>query len=254
LRFLEKTVIVTGGGTGIGKETALLFAEGGANVLITGRRENKLLETDSEAREHGYDLDYMVADVSDERDYIAVVSYTIEKFGQVDILFNNAGVLHAGLTHETPTDVWDRTFEINVRGTWLMSKYVILRMLERERGWIVNNASVVGLKGFPALAAYTASKGAVVQLTRSMALEYAARGIKVNAVCPGTTVNPLLTDGYLKRVPDEAEGLELMKSLQPMGRLASAREIANAVLFLCDENSGFITGHMLAVDGGWCAK
>jgi NAD(P)-dependent dehydrogenase (short-subunit alcohol dehydrogenase family) len=187
MSFEDKTVIVTGGGTGIGKETALLFAEEGANVLITGRREAKLTETDAEARKLGLDMDYMVADVSKERHCSAVVDYAVEKFGQVDILFNNAGVLYPGMTHETPTEVWDRTFDTNIRGTWLMSKFAIPRMLERRKGWIVNNASIVRMKGFPALAAYTASKGAVVQLTRSMALEYADKVIKVNAVCPGTT-------------------------------------------------------------------
>lgn len=253
MRFKGKSVIVTGGGTGIGKETALLFAKEGASVLITGRREEKLREVKTEAVRQGLEIDYTLSDVSREEDCMAAVDVALRKFGKVDVLFNNAGVLHPGTTHETPTAVWEKTFDINVRGAWLMSKFVIPHMLGRRRGRIVNNASIVGMKGFPALAAYTASKGALVQLTKSMALEYADKGITVNAVCPGTTMTPLVTEGYLKRAGEE-EGMRFMRSLHPMGRIAEASEVAHAVLFLAGENAGFITGQMLTVDGGWCAK
>jgi NAD(P)-dependent dehydrogenase (short-subunit alcohol dehydrogenase family) len=253
MRFEGKSVIVTGGGTGIGRETALMFAKEGASVLITGRREDKLREVKSEAAGIGLEIEYKASDVSGEADCGAAVEYALGKFGKVDVLFNNAGVLYPGTTHETPTPVWEKTFDINVRGTWLMSKFVIPHVLGRGGGRIVNNASIVGMKGFPALAAYTASKGAVVQLTRSMALEYADKGITVNAVCPGTTMTPLVTEGYLKRVGEE-EGMRFMNSLHPMGRIAKASEVAHAVLFLAGEDAGFITGQMLTVDGGWGAR
>jgi NAD(P)-dependent dehydrogenase (short-subunit alcohol dehydrogenase family) len=253
MRFKGKSVIITGGGTGIGKETALLFAKEGARVLITGRREEKLREAKSEAAGKGLEIDYLVSDVSREQDCRAAVDFALGKHGKVDVLFNNAGVLYPGTTHETPTAVWQRTFDTNVRGAWLMSKFALANMLGRREGRIVNNASIVGMKGFPALAAYTASKGALVQLTKSMALEYADKGITVNAVCPGTTMTPLVTEGYLKRVGEE-EGMRFMRSLHPMGRLAKASEVAHAVLFLAGERAGFITGQMLTIDGGWCAR
>jgi len=252
--FQGKSVLITGGGTGIGKAAALEFAREGARVLITGRRENKLAEAVREAEAEGHGILFAVSDISKEEDCRSAVGLAVREFGGLDILFNNAGVLIPGVLHETAGAAWETTFGVNVRGAWLMSKYAIPHMLERGRGWIVNNASIVGLRGFAGLSAYTASKGAVIQLTRSMALEYADRGINVNAVCPGTTVTPLVTEGFLKRVPDPGEGMRFMKSLHPMGRLALPEEVARAVLFLCDERSGFITGAALPVDGGWCAR
>lgn len=252
--FEGKNVLITGGGTGIGKAAALEFAREGATVFITGRREEKLAEAAREAEAEGLGILYAVSDISREDDCCLAVERAVREMGKLDILFNNAGILIPGALHETTTAAWETTFGINVRGTWLMSKYAIPHMLSRGRGWIVNNASIVGLKGFAGLSAYTASKGAVIQLTRSMALEYADKGINVNAVCPGTTVTPLVTEGFMKRVPDPGEGMRFMKSLHPMGRLALPEEVARAVLFLCDERNGFVTGAALPVDGGWCAR
>lgn len=252
--FEGKCVLITGGGTGIGKATALEFAREGARVLITGRREEKLAGAAREAEAEGLRILFAVSDVSREEDCREAVELAVRKMGALDILFNNAGVLIPGALHETGTAAWETTFGVNVRGAWLMSRFAIPHMLERGRGWIVNNASIVGLKGFGGLSAYTASKGAVIQLTRSMALEYSALGINVNAVCPGTTVTPLVTEGFMKRVPDPDEGMRFMESLHPMGRLALPEEVARAVLFLCDERVGFITGAALPVDGGWCAR
>jgi NAD(P)-dependent dehydrogenase (short-subunit alcohol dehydrogenase family) len=254
MKLKDKVALITGGSLGIGKATAILFAKEGARVVITGRTEKTLKETVEEAKKEGLEIDYIVSDVSKEEDCKEAVSYTINKYGRIDILFNNAGVLPLGITHETRTEDWDNVFNINVRGTYLMSKYTIPHMLKQGKGCIVNNSSVLGLKAIPGAAAYNASKGAITQLTRSMALEYADKGIRVNGICPGTIMTPMV-EGFLNEVPT-AEGF--LKSLQPitqsLGRFGKPEEIAHAVLFLCDDNVEFMTGTMLSVDGGWIAK
>ena len=248
-----KTALITGGGTGIGKATAHLFAKEGANVYITGRREEKLKEVQQEAKNDGIDIGYFQSDVSIENDCENVVKQLIEKDGKIDILFNNAGVLYSGTTHETDTETWEKIFDINVKGTYFMSKYTIPHMLEKGNGVIVNNSSVVGLKGFPGLAAYVASKGAVTQLTKTMALEYADKGIRVNAICPGAIETPMIVEDFFGKVEDPEEAKEYLTSFHPQGRLGQSEEIANAVMFLCDDNVSFMTGNMLSVDGGWVA-
>jgi len=253
MRFKDRTVIITGGGTGIGRETALLFAEVGANVVIIGRRVEKLREVEKASRKLGPEIDYLVNDISDEDRCKAIVEYVVEKYGHIDILINNAGILFPGATHEISSFEWDKTFNVNVRGMWLMSKYVIPHMMEQRSGAIVNNSSVIGLKGFSGVAAYATSKGAVAQLTKCMAVEYARYHIRVNAVCPGFVDTPLVNEGYLERAEDRDDAIEFMKSLHPLGRIATAKDVAQAILFLCDDNSEFITGHLLPVDGGWSA-
>ena len=254
MKLAGKTAIITGGGTGIGKATANLFAENGANVVITGRRTSKLEEVVSDAQSKGHVIDHFTCDVSDEDNCKATVEYTIEKYGQIDILFNNAGVLYPGTTHETDTELWDKIFKTNVNGTYFMSKHTIPHMLERKYGAIVNNSSVGGLKALPGYAAYIASKGAITQLTRSMALEYADKGIRVNAVCPGVIETPMVTEGIFERLEDKTQAEQFMVSLHPIGRLGQPEEIAHSVLFLVDDNIGFMTGNMLSVDGGWIAR
>ena len=254
MKLSGKTALITGGGTGIGKETAMLFAKEGANVLITGRREEKLKEVQEEAASHGLTIDYIACDVSEEEDCKSAVEYTVGKYGGVDILFNNAGILLPGSTHETETEVWEKTFDINVKGTYFMSKHVIPHMLERGQGSIVNNSSIVGLKGMPGFAAYVASKGAVTQLTKSMALEYADKGIRVNGICPGAIETPMIVEDFFGKVEDAEAAKQYLESLHPVGRLGQPEEIAHSILFLVDDNIGFMTGNMLSVDGGWIAR
>ena len=253
MKLKDKVALITGGSLGLGKATAFLFAKEGAKVIITGRTESKLQDTVEEAKQQGVEIEYLVGDVSDEKRTIETVQHIIDKYGKIDILFNNAGVLFLGNIHETDTDIWDKTFAINVKGTYLMSKHVIPHMLEKGYGCIVNNSSILGLKAVPGVAAYNATKGAVTQLTRSMALEYAQQGIRVNAICPGTIETPMV-DGLLDSMPDRDGAEELFKSFHPMGRFGTPDEIAHAVLFLCDDNVSFMTGTMLSVDGGWVAK
>ena len=195
----------------------------------------------------------MVSDVSKEEDCKEAVDFTIGRHGKIDILFNNAGVLFVGTTHETDLETWDKVFAINVRGTFMMSKYTIPHMLEQGKGCIVNNSSILGLKAVPGVSAYNSTKGAVTQLTRSMALEYADKGVRVNAICPGTIETPMVS-GLLDDMPDRQAAEDLFKSFHPMGRFGKADEIAHAVLFLCDDNIEFMTGNMLSVDGGWIAR
>lgn len=255
MKLKDKVAIITGGSLGIGKATAVLFAKEGAKVVITGRTEKSLEEAAAEARKEGADVEYLVSDVSNEEDCKKAVDHTVGKYGRLDILFNNAGVLPLGRTHETATEEWDRAFNINVKGTYLMSKYAIPHMIKQGGGTIINNASILGLKAIAGAAAYNSTKGAITQLTRSMALEYAAEGIRVNCICPGTIMTPMV-ESFLEKTP----GVEdFLKGLQPLtkslGRFGNPEEIAHAVLFLCDsENVAYMTGSMLSVDAGWIAN
>jgi NAD(P)-dependent dehydrogenase (short-subunit alcohol dehydrogenase family) len=253
MKLENKVALITGGSLGLGKATAFLFAEEGAKVIITGRTEKTLKEAVEEGKKKGLDIEYLVSDVAKEEDCKEAVDYAIKKYSRIDILFNNAGILPTGYTHETDTETWDRIFAINVKGTYMMSKYALPHMIKQGYGSIVNNSSVLGLKAVPGVAAYNATKGAVTQLTRSMALEYADKGIRVNAICPGTIVTPMV-EGLLDQMPDRAEAEKLFKSFHPVGRFGTPEEIAHSVLFLCDDNVGFMTGTMLSVDGGWIAR
>ena len=253
MKLKDKIALITGGGTGVGKATAFLFVKEGAKVVITGRREEVLKQAVNEAKSENLKVDCLVSDVSKEEDCEAAVEYVVNNFGRIDILFNNAGVLYKEITHETTTEQWMNTFNVNVRGMYLMSKYAIPHMLDHGYGVIVNNSSILGLKASPGFAAYNSSKGAVNQLTRSMALEYADKGIRVNALCLGTVYTPMVDDMFEKWGDKEA-ARERYISVHPIGRLAEPEEIAPAVLFLCDDNVSFMTGAMLSVDGGLSAK
>ncbi|MCY4042244.1 MAG: SDR family NAD(P)-dependent oxidoreductase [Candidatus Dadabacteria bacterium] len=253
MKLKGKIALITGGSLGLGKATAILFAQEGATVIITGRTEKTLKEAVSEAESKGVKIEYLVSDVAKEEDCKSAVEETVKRHGAVDILFNNAGVLSPAVTHETETGEWDRIFAINVRGTFMMSKYTIPHMLKKGSGCIVNNSSVVGLKGVAGFTPYVASKGAVTQFTRAMALDYAQQGIRVNAICPGAIVTPMVTN-IIDAMEDKQAAEDMLTSFHPMGRLGQPDEIARAVLFLCEDGVDFMTGIMLSVDGGWIAQ
>ncbi len=253
MRLDDKVVIITGGSKGLGRETALLFAKEGAQVVINGRNQDALDAVVEEARADGLTLTPIAGDVSREQDCADMVAQVLDRFGRVDVLFNNAGVLFAATTWETSTEVWDTTMAVNVRGTWLMSREVVPRMLERGRGAIINNCSVLGLKACPGAAAYNTSKGAIAQMTRSLALELAGTGVRVNAICPGTIVTPMVADVFAG-ADDPAAAEAFFLAQHPIGRFGTEPEIAKACVVLAEDGLDFMTGSMLSVDGGWIAR
>jgi meso-butanediol dehydrogenase / (S,S)-butanediol dehydrogenase / diacetyl reductase len=256
-RLTGKVAVITGATSGIGKATAVLFAAEGASLVITGRRaafgEALAAQLDSPDSR----CIYVQADHTQIEDCQRVVDAALHQFGRIDILFNNAGIVTAGTAENTPEDVWNDTLAVNVTSVWHMCKLVIPHMKRQGGGVIVNNGSdwsvVAGRDAFP----YVVSKGAVAMMTKSMALDFAADHIRVNAVCPGDTlVERWLEKGYFQDSdPVEREqALEESAAYLPMGRFAQPEEIARAVLFLASDDSSFVTGHLLLVDGGNTAQ
>ena len=252
-----KVAIITGATSGIGKATALLFAEEGADVVITGRRAELGARVEDEIRQKGARGLFIQADHAQAVDCSRVVEQTLAEFGRVDILFNNAGIVTRGTAETTSDEVWNETIAINISAVWRMSKLVIPVMKKQGKGVIVNNGSdwsvVAGRDVFP----YVMSKGAVAMMTKAMALDYARENIRVNAVCPGDTlVDRWLESDYFEY--SDAGSLDAAikeaSDYLPMGRFGKPEEIAKAVLFLASDDSSFVTGHLLLVDGGNTAQ
>lgn len=245
-----KIGLVTGGTSGIGRDTAVLFAKAGAQVVVAGRREAEGHETVDLIRAAGGDGLFVKADVSKASDVEAMVQKAVEHFGRLDIAFNNAGVegAFAPIVRQSEED-WDRTININLKGVWLCLKYEIRQMLKQGGGGaIVNMASVLGLAGTAGVGAYTASKHGVLGLTKTAALENAKSGIRVNAVCPAYIETPM-ADRTLS-VPSVRK---YVVSSHPIGRLGRPMEIAEAVLWMCSDRASFMTGQSLVLDGGFLA-
>ncbi len=249
-RFEGKVALVTGGNSGIGRATAISFARDGARVVIAARREPEGEETAKTIREAGGDAVFVQTDVANAAQVEALIAHTVKLHGRLDYAFNNAGVNGGGMTHETTEAEYDRLMDINVKGVWLCMKYEIFQMLEQGGGAIVNDSSTSGLVSDGSSAIYTASKHAVVGLTSMAALHYATRGIRVNAVCPGWTMTPMV-ETSLKTDPARAAAAI---AETPQQRVAGPEEIAAAVLWLCSDESSFVTGHSLPVDGGSTAR
>jgi NAD(P)-dependent dehydrogenase (short-subunit alcohol dehydrogenase family) len=257
MKLKDKVAIITGATSGIGKATALLFAQEGASLVITGRRPALGKSVEAECISKGVRCVFVEADHTRAEDSQRVVDITLKEFNRIDILFNNAGIVTSGTADTTSEEVWNDTINVNVTAVWRMCKLVIPHMKKQGKGAIVNNGSdwsvVAGKNAFP----YIMSKGAVGMMTKAMAIDYAREGIRVNAVCPGDT----FVERWVEKCYFEGSGAvtveEAMKESSayiPMGRFGKPEEIANAVLFLASDDASFITGHLLLVDGGNTAQ
>jgi len=246
MKLKDKVAIITGAGAGIGEATAILFAKEGAKISCNSISESAL-RISEQIKKVGGEAIFIQADVSIEEEAKKIVDESINNFGKIDILFNNAGIVLGGAVDTISTEDFDRTMAVNVRGIYLVSKYA-LPFLRKTHGVIINNASSVAFKGVKDRAAYTASKGAVLSMTRAMAMDYLEDNIRVNAICPGTTDTPSLAERIRARGGNYEEVRQQYITRQRIGRLGTPEEIAEGVLFLILNE--FCTGVSLLVDGG----
>jgi len=247
----DKVALITGGGTGIGRATALAFAQQRAQVVVAGRHTNTGEETIRHIRAIGGKADFIQTDVTDETSVKALIDTIIQTYGRLDVAFNNAGTAAPfGPLFETTQEMFDETIKANLKSVWLCMKYEIPPMLKQGRGSIVNTASTLGHVGTANMSLYVAAKHGVVGLTQVAALEYASQGIRVNAVSPGSVETPMgeRAFGSLENYR------KAMAPAYPIGRIGLPQEVAEAVLFLCSDGASFITGHALVVDGGNLAQ
>lgn len=251
-RMLEnKVALVTGAAMGIGEATALAFAKEGAKVVVSDTSP-KGEEVVALIRKEGGEARFIAADVSKPSEVKALVEGTVKAFGRLDVAFNNAGIGgEQAPTADMTEEGWAKTLSINLSGVFYCMKYELAQMLQQGGGAIVNNASILGTVGFAGAAAYVAAKHGVLGLTKTAALEYATRGIRVNAVCPGFIETPMLSAAGLLQNKDTRAMLE---GLHALNRLGQPDEVAQAVVFLASERASFITGHPLLVDGGYVAR
>jgi NAD(P)-dependent dehydrogenase (short-subunit alcohol dehydrogenase family) len=247
--YTNKIVLVTGGTSGIGKATAIAFAEAGAKVVVTGRREKEGADVAAEITKTGGTAAFVRADVTKDADVVKAIDFVLSTHGHLDVAFNNAGVEIAGPLNEVTEEQYRRTFDINVWGVLNSMKHEIAAMLKTGGGAVVNTSSVAGHIALPQASIYVATKHAVEGLTKAVALEFAKQGIRVNAIAPGS----IDTDMVDRLVGKDGERRDWLLSLHPVGRLGTSEEIAAAVLYLASDAAKFTTGTTLLVDGGWTA-
>jgi NAD(P)-dependent dehydrogenase (short-subunit alcohol dehydrogenase family) len=247
-----KVALITGGNSGIGRATAVLLAKEGAAVVLTGRNQERGEQVVQAITEDGGEAMFIRSDVRVAGECRQAVERTLERFGRIDVLFNNAGVFHPKTVPECTEQEWDDTIDSSLKGAFLMSKYALPSMIERGSGSIIHNSSGWGILGGDRAAAYCAAKGGLVVMAKAMAIDHGPDGIRVNCVCPGDVETPMLPEDADKRGmswEDYAAGA----SDRPLGRIGTAEEIARAVLFLASDDSSFVTGTALVVDGGGIA-
>ncbi len=240
-------MLITGGGSGIGRTAALLFAEEGAEVVVVGRNREKLEETVDLVCDLGGKCTAVRGDISNRNNVERIVTKAVNEMEGIDVLFNNAGIYRYGSVENMEEELWDDIFAVNLKGVYLMSRYVIGEMKRNGGGVIVNNSSTLGMKPVPGTSAYSAAKAGVISLTKSMALEHAKDGIRVNCICPGVVETPIHEGVHGKSA---AEFIEEMAPYHPLGRVGTPEDIAYAALFLASDEAGWITGAIIPVDGG----
>ncbi len=251
MRFLNKTAVVTGGATGIGAATALAFGAEGANVVLADVNQAALDERVAEIQAAGGSALAVVTDVSQAQSVQRMVDAAVQAFGGIDYLVASAGIQTYGSVVSTDEGTWDRTLAVNTKGVYLAAHFCIPEMVKRGGGAIVNVASVQGLNSQPNVAAYSASKGAVIAMTRTMALDHAADNIRSNSLCPGSVDTPMLRSSAKLFSPQDPGGaLDEWGALHALGRIAQPVEMAQVALFLCSDAASFITGAAIVADGG----
>ncbi|WP_434456082.1 SDR family oxidoreductase [Stutzerimonas urumqiensis] len=247
MTFSGRVALVTGGAAGIGRATALAFAAEGVQVMVADLDAQAGERTVSLIREQGGEAEFIRCDVTRGPEVQAMVEATLQRFGRLDYAFNNAGIeIEKGRLAEGEESEFDAIMGVNVKGVWLCMKHQLPVMLAQGGGAIVNTASVAGLGAAPKMSIYAASKHAVIGLTKSAAIEYAKKGIRVNAVCPAV----IDTDMFRRAYEADPRKAEFAAAMHPVGRIGKVEEIAAAVLYLCSDGAAFTTGHALAVDGG----
>lgn len=253
MRLANKVAIITGGAAGMGRATVLEFLRQGASVAFADINAAAIEETLAEAREISPNVLGIQADLTDPAACADVVEKTVARFGCVDVLFNNLGVNLPATICETSEEQWDKVFAVNVRAMFLMCKYVLPIMMERKNGSIINTASAGGAAALKGLAAYSASKGAVIALTRSIAVDYAPYNIRANYLIPGVILTKM-TQMVIDAQDDPEAYAENMRSNNPLHRFGQEQEIANAAVYLASDDTPFMTGASLVVDGGYLAQ
>jgi meso-butanediol dehydrogenase/(S,S)-butanediol dehydrogenase/diacetyl reductase len=249
MRFQGKVVLITGAGVGIGRAAAVRFATEGAKVAVNSLTPQNGEETLRLVRHAGAEGIYMQGDVSRDADARRIVAATVQAFGRLDVLVNNAGIVLPGRVDNTTEEDWDRTMAVNLKGPFLVSRHAIAEMRKTGGGAIVNTTSVVATKGVKDRAAYSASKGGLLALTKAMAADYLGEKIRVNCVSPGTTATPSLERRILAFADPEKARADFI-ARQPMGRLGKDDEIAAAILFAASDEAAFMNGAAIAIDGG----
>jgi len=246
-----KIALITGAGSGIGRATALMFAGEGAKVAVVDRAEDHALAVAAEIGQSGGEAVAVRADVSKAADTERMVVETIGRFGRLDILYNNAGIGFARRTHLLTEEEWDRTIDVDLKGVFLGCKYALPELMKRG-GVILSTASVAGIEGFRQMAAYCAAKAGVIMLTKSLAMDYAEHGIRVNCICPGSIETPLYESGFDNLTPEKrARAHQMFAAMHLVGRAGEPQEIARVAMFLCSQDASFITGQAVVVDGGY---
>jgi len=252
MRLTDKVALITGGTSGIGRATGILLAEEGADVAVIGRNRKRGEAVLAEIKQRGRNGIFVSADVRIAEDCERAVEQTISALGRLDVLFNNAGVYVPNNVLECSEEEWDLQVDASLKGTFLMSKYAIPHMIRQGGGSIINNSSGWGLEGGDKAVAYCAAKGGMVVMTKAMAIDHGRQGIRVNCVCPGDTVTPMEHEDARRRGMTWDEYVE-SASVRPLGRMGEPDEVARAVLFFASDESSFITGAALPVDGGGVA-